>query len=40
MLYFCIKIIITALIVVIVSEIAKRASLLDSIIISIPLQHF
>lgn len=40
MLYFCIKIIITALIVVIVSETAKRSSLLAGIIVSIPLTTF
>ena len=40
MLYFCIKIIITALIVVIVSETAKRSSLLAGIIVSIPFTTF
>ena len=37
MLYFLLKIFITAMIVVVVAEIAKRSSLLAGLIVSIPL---
>lgn len=40
MIYFLIKIFITAFIVVLVAEIAKRSSLLAGIIVSIPLTTF
>ena len=40
MIYFLIKTIVTALVVVTVSEIAKRSSLLAGLIVSIPLTTF
>ena len=40
MLYFIIKICITAVVVVLVAEIAKRSSLLAGLIVSIPLTTF
>ena len=40
MIYFLIKILITAIVVVIVAEIAKRSSLLAGLIVSIPLTTF
>ena len=40
MIYFLIKTLITALVVVIVAEIAKRSSLLAGLIVSIPLTTF
>tara|TARA_X000001036_G_C20182795_1_gene604227 strand:+ start:41 stop:394 length:354 start_codon:yes stop_codon:yes gene_type:complete len=40
MLYFVIKTFITALVVVVVAEIAKRSSLLAGLIVSIPLTTF
>ena len=40
MIYFLIKILITAIVVVIVAEIAKRSSLLAGLIVSIPLKTF
>ena len=40
MLYFLIKIFITATVVVVVAEIAKRSSLLAGLIVSIPLTTF
>ena len=40
MIYFLIKTLITAIVVVIVAEIAKRSSLLPGLIVSIPLTTF
>ena len=40
MIYFLIKTLITAIVVVIVAEIAKRSSLLAGLIVSIPLTTF
>ena len=40
MIYFLIKTLITAIVVVVVAEIAKRSSLLAGLIVSIPLTTF